>query len=107
MENIVPNTKDIAFILDGQVVEVMHTEERLASILLSNPVAVDVTGQTTRDGGEIEYGVNYNYMTGKLFKLVQVEIPTNFQSTISSPALNDPNVNLNIVNENPPCGCGK
>jgi hypothetical protein len=33
----------IAFVIDGQVVDVLHTDSRLASIFLSNPVIVDVT----------------------------------------------------------------
>jgi hypothetical protein len=33
----------IAFILDGKVADILHTDERLASIFLSNPTIVDVT----------------------------------------------------------------
>ena len=33
----------IAFVIDGQVVDVLHTDSRLASIFLSNPVILDVT----------------------------------------------------------------
>jgi hypothetical protein len=33
----------IAFILDGQVVDILNTDERLASIFLSEPVIIDVT----------------------------------------------------------------
>lgn len=35
----------IAFILDGKVQDVFHTDDRLAAILLSNPTIVDVTEQ--------------------------------------------------------------
>jgi hypothetical protein len=34
----------LAFVIDGEVVQVMGTDERLAAILLSEPVIVDVTG---------------------------------------------------------------
>ena len=33
----------LAFVIDGQVVQVMGTDERLAAILLSEPIIVDIT----------------------------------------------------------------
>jgi hypothetical protein len=33
----------VAFIIDGKVVDVLHTDDRLASIFLSEPVVIDVT----------------------------------------------------------------
>ena len=33
----------IAFILDGEVVDILHTDERLAAIFTSNPTIMDVT----------------------------------------------------------------
>ena len=38
---VLPPNK-IAFILDGKVQDVFHTDDRLAAILLSNPTIVDV-----------------------------------------------------------------
>lgn len=38
----VPPNK-IAFIIDGEVVDVLHTDDRLAAIFLSDPEVVDVT----------------------------------------------------------------
>jgi hypothetical protein len=43
-ENVLPPIK-VAFVLDNKVVDVLHTDERLGAILLSNPVIVDVTGE--------------------------------------------------------------
>jgi hypothetical protein len=34
----------IAFVIDGSLVDVLHVDERLAAIFLSNPTMVDVTG---------------------------------------------------------------
>jgi hypothetical protein len=34
----------LAFIIDVEIVQVMGTDERLAAILLSDPIIVDVTG---------------------------------------------------------------
>lgn len=42
MNNDMPPHK-IAFIIDGEVVDVLHTDERLAAIFLSDPQVVDVT----------------------------------------------------------------
>lgn len=33
----------LAFIIDNNVVDVLHTDERLAAIFLSNPVVIDIT----------------------------------------------------------------
>lgn len=33
----------LAFVIDGEVVQIMGTDERLAAILLSDPIIVDVT----------------------------------------------------------------
>lgn len=33
----------IAFVIDGEVVDVLHTDERLAAIFLSDPKIIDVT----------------------------------------------------------------
>jgi hypothetical protein len=41
MLNLVP--KKIAFVVDNMVVDVLHTDERLAVIFLSQPLVLDVT----------------------------------------------------------------
>jgi hypothetical protein len=46
-EQIELPAKKIAFILDNVVVDVLHTEEKLGTIFLSNPIIKDVT----KDGG--------------------------------------------------------
>jgi len=38
------NAAMIAFLIDGEIVQIMGTDERLAAILLSNPTIVDITG---------------------------------------------------------------
>jgi len=41
-----PNTYNhpvIAFIIDGEVVSILNTDERMAAVLLSNPIIVDIT----------------------------------------------------------------
>jgi hypothetical protein len=120
MNTIIPNTRKVAFVIDGQVVEIITTEDRLASILLSNPITIDVTGQTVDEGGEVEMGVTYNYSTKKLFKITQVEIPSGTQSEIFQPVTDvfiEPqgfnefpvvnNLPMPIVNNPSPCGCNK
>ncbi len=43
-ENQLPPVK-IAFIIDNKVVDILHTDERLAAIMLSNPIIINVTGE--------------------------------------------------------------
>lgn len=46
-QQAVPPVK-IAFVIDNQVVDILHTDERLAAIFLSEPTIVDVTGDDGR-----------------------------------------------------------
>lgn len=41
-ENTLPPVK-IAFVIDNEIADILHTDERLAAIFLSSPVIVDVT----------------------------------------------------------------
>jgi hypothetical protein len=41
-QNNIPPRK-LALIIDGEVVEVLHTDERLAAIFLSEPLVIDVS----------------------------------------------------------------
>jgi len=63
---IIPPVK-IAFILDGEIVDILHTDERLGAIFLSNPVIIDVTGNMPENGGIASVGAKYNYETKELF----------------------------------------
>ena len=42
MEHQLPPIK-VAFIIDNRVVDIVHTDERLGAIFLSNPIMIDVT----------------------------------------------------------------
>ena len=58
--------KKVAFIIDGEVIDIVGTDERLASIFLSQPIIVDVTGP---DGSPTAYiGYSYDQATGKFTK---------------------------------------
>ena len=60
VEQQIPPVK-IAFIIDGEVVDILHTDERLAAIFLSQPIILDVTGE---DGRAIcEVGSTYDVAT--------------------------------------------
>lgn len=53
---------DIAFVIDNAVVDVLHSDGRLADILLSNPIIVDVTDQ---NGKQLAFvGDKYNSEDG-------------------------------------------
>jgi hypothetical protein len=58
--NIVLPKIKIAFILDGQVVDILHTHDRLAAILLSEPLIVDITEVKSDANSEILPGYTYN-----------------------------------------------
>ena len=61
-QNLLPDTssitKHIAFILDDEVVEIMHCQENLAAILLSNPTIIQVLDLT-------KVKVGYKYKDNK------------------------------------------
>lgn len=50
----------VAFVLDNEVVDVLHTDERLAAIFLSNPKIIDVTDKVTADPSKVQIGFLYN-----------------------------------------------
>lgn len=53
----------IAFIIDGEVVDILHTDERLGAIFTSNPIIKNVTGQLIADDGIVQVGALYNSET--------------------------------------------
>jgi hypothetical protein len=50
----------IAFVVDGEVADILHTDERLFAIFMSNPVIVDVTQQITANPQSIPVGSLYD-----------------------------------------------
>jgi hypothetical protein len=52
----------IAFVIDDHVVDMIKTDERLASIFLSNPKIIDITND--RNFSEIQIGTEYHDETG-------------------------------------------
>jgi hypothetical protein len=65
-ENQVPPIK-IAFIIDNEVVDILHTDERLAAIFLSEPKMVDVTGQLVENEGVVRVSSKYNPDTNTFY----------------------------------------
>jgi hypothetical protein len=53
----------VAFVIDGEVVEVLFVNEKLAAILNSNPIILDVTGMTVEEGGIVQRGTLYDVET--------------------------------------------
>ena len=51
----------VAFIIDNVVADVLHTDERLAAIFLSDPVVVDITNNDNVEF--IRYGSQYDPAT--------------------------------------------
>lgn len=50
----------VAFIVDNEVVFIIGASEMYYSILMSNPVIKDVSGQTVDQGGTVTFGSIYN-----------------------------------------------
>lgn len=50
----------IAFIIDGKVVELLNTDERISAILLSDPLIMDVTDRINNPDEYIMLGSTYN-----------------------------------------------
>lgn len=55
----------IGFVIDGELVDILHTQDRLAAIFLSNPLIVDVTDELTNDPNGLRPGMKYDPETGK------------------------------------------
>ena len=53
----------LAFIIDGEIADILHTDERLEAIFTSNPLVIDVTGNLIEEGGNVVVGGTYNYET--------------------------------------------
>jgi hypothetical protein len=67
----------IAFVIDGVVQDVMHTDERLAAILLSEPLIIDITDR--EDASSITLGYTYNSNTSQ-FEFGTLSGPSILQS---------------------------
>jgi hypothetical protein len=50
----------IAFIIDNEVADILHTDERLSAIFLSNPLILDVTEKYNLDPNLVRPGMIYN-----------------------------------------------
>jgi hypothetical protein len=57
--NEIPPIK-IAFVLDNEIVDILHTDERLAAIFTSNPIIVNITNNMIEDGGTAGVGSIYD-----------------------------------------------
>ena len=43
-------TRKLAFVLDNEVVDILHTDDRLAAIFLSSPKVIDITDKINAEG---------------------------------------------------------
>lgn len=50
----------LAFIIDNEVADILHTDERLAAIFLSNPVIFDITDRLAANALSVTPGMTYN-----------------------------------------------
>jgi len=57
----------LAFVLDGEVVDVLYTDERLSAIFTSSPTVIDVTDLINNDKDSVKVGFKYDSETN-IFK---------------------------------------
>jgi hypothetical protein len=50
----------VALVIDGEVVDVLHINERLAAILLSDPTVVDITSNFAENPNSVNVGFKYD-----------------------------------------------
>ena len=55
----------VAFVLDGKIVDILHTDNRLAAIFLSEPLILDVTDLVDDAANNAYVGASYDPATGK------------------------------------------
>lgn len=55
----------LAFIIDGEVADILHTDERLAAIFTSQPLILDITEQLTNSPQSIMPTFLYDAATGE------------------------------------------
>lgn len=53
----------LAFILDGEIVDILHTDERLGAIFTSNPTIVNITQELMQPENKISVGTKWDYST--------------------------------------------
>lgn len=79
----------VAFILDNVVVDVLHTDQRLAAIFLSNPVVVDITNY--ENSYSITVNSEYNPETNEFaYVSVDVDEPLRYYSADEMPESDSP-----------------
>lgn len=74
-ENTLPPVK-LAFVLDGEVADILHTDERLAAIFSSNPTVVNVTTFVEANDPNVVVGSSYNSSTGEFMAPAPAQTPT-------------------------------
>lgn len=56
----------LALIIDGEVVDILHTDHRLGAIFLSEPTIIDVSDHVDENGGfNLMVKATYNSSTGE------------------------------------------
>jgi hypothetical protein len=62
----------LVFVIDGRVQDLLGTQDRLAAILLSEPLVLDVSELIKDPSNNIQMNAKYDYTTGK-FTLAQYD----------------------------------
>ena len=65
--------KALAFVIDGEVVEVVNYDDRMAAILLSNPTIVDISNHNITAGGWTFDGTSFSNTIDGQQVVIQVQ----------------------------------
>jgi hypothetical protein len=64
-EHVDPAPVKLVFVLDGRVVDLLSTQDRLGAILLSQPLVLDVSDLISDPSNNIQMYAKYDNETGK------------------------------------------
>ena len=65
----------VAFIIDGKVQDVLHTDARLAALLLSNPVVLDVSSYYEGQGSGFSVVQWFHHEEDDSLSMVKLDPP--------------------------------
>ena len=74
-QNTQPSRIKLAFVLDNEVVEILHTDDRLSAIFKSNPIVIDITEKMNNPETNIWLGASYDQATDTFTNPVQIDDP--------------------------------
>lgn len=73
----------IAFVLDGRIIDVLHTDPGLAALLLSEPQIIDVTSWMSANPNIDPINAQYSEITGPTGKTLPTITPVKVEAVLT------------------------